>query len=454
MNRRGYRPAAARDATSVPVGPWRRFRALISTSWWLFRPLLILCALGLLFVVSFVAYTHFTAPDTYWREFAIAMIGTLLTVSGSFAVALYAFRDQLRRRREVQTLRRFDDETWRRRSLVVGGMRIPDIMVVASCRLDRDWTDHARIEWEPALTHPRPQDPLATRAREERLPSLLARARKESIAFTDDGCVDLASARVDLEQREGARRPVYRLTPTTATYYDFATTAANLDAPLEGDDSLTGTSLRHAWGLDLRSLEDVQDLPCMAKVGVGTAVVTKDDRLVLGVRGRTMIAGSGPISARGRSKVHIVAEGMVPGDLDADGRIDPRETSIRGLHEELLIGGSSRDLGRVIELHATGFYVDQLRMQPCFAYLARTDLTWDELASAAPSSQDFWEVSQLIDLPFDVAHVGLRRLLLGKHPDMEFASNHAAATVWFACLHRFGFHRMRDVLSIPLPPQS
>ena len=42
----------------------------------------------------------------------------------------------------------------------------------------------------------------------------------------------------------------------------------------------------------------------MAKVGVGTAVVTKDDRLVLGVRGRTMIAGSGPISARGRSKVH------------------------------------------------------------------------------------------------------------------------------------------------------
>ncbi|WP_147522211.1 hypothetical protein [Brevibacterium senegalense] len=119
MTRREYRPAAARGATSVPVGAWRRFRALISTSWWLFRPLLILCALGLLFVVSFVAYTHFTAPDTYWREFAIAMIGTLLTVSGSFAVALYAFRDQLRRRREVQTLRRFDDETWRRRSLVV-----------------------------------------------------------------------------------------------------------------------------------------------------------------------------------------------------------------------------------------------------------------------------------------------------------------------------------------------
>lgn len=454
MSSSGPRPQAPRSTASAPVSWWGRTRARINTSWWLVRPLLILLALTVLFLVSFIAYSQLTQPNTYWRELAIAMIGTLLTVSGSLAVALYAFRDQLRRRREVRTLRRFDDETWRRRSLVVGGMRIPDIVVVASCRLDREWTAHARMEWEPALTAPRSQDPLATRARAERLPGLLEKSRHESIAFTDDSCVDLVSGRIDLEHRDGKRSPVYRLTPAPATYFDFVTSAAHLDEPLAGDDDLTGTSLRRAWGLDLRSLEDVADLPCMAKVGVGTAVVTRDDRLVLGVRGRTMIAGSGPTSARGRSKVHIVAEGMVPSDLDADGRIDPRETSIRGLHEELLIGGSSGDLGRVLDVRATGFYVDQLRMQPCFSYLATTDLTWDELASAAPSSQDFWEVSQLIDLPFDVAHVGLRRLLLGRHPDMEFASNHAAATVWFACLYRFGFHRMRDVLSIPLPPEG
>lgn len=409
----------------------------------------ILVALVLLFLIAYVGYTYLTEADTFWRELAIALIGTLLTLSGTLAIALYAFGDQLRRRREAATLRRFDDETWTRQSLTVGAMRIPDIVVVASCRQDREWTEHARMAWQKLDESPRPVDALAKRARAERLPALIADAERQSVAFTDDACVDLTGARIDLLRHEGRRMPVYTLQPAEAGYYDFASTTAQLDAPLAGDDEVTGRSLREAWRLRAQSIEDVDRLPCMAKVGVGTAVITSDDRLILGVRGRTMIASSDHGEHGTRTKMHIVAEGMVPSDVDADGLIDPRETAIRGLHEELLIGGSSKDLGSVTELKATGFYFDQTRMQPCFSYLARTNLTWDEISSAAPAAQDFWEVAQLRDLPFDISHVGLRRLLLNRHPDMEFASNHAAATVWFACLYAFGFHRMRDALSVP-----
>lgn len=51
---------------------------------WLIRPLVILFALAALLTASSIAYTSLTTPDIHWREFAIAMIGTLLTVSGSY----------------------------------------------------------------------------------------------------------------------------------------------------------------------------------------------------------------------------------------------------------------------------------------------------------------------------------------------------------------------------------
>lgn len=450
-------PPARRTTTRPPATIhgeahwWDRWRAIWYRSSWALRPLGILIALLSMFAITFILYTFVTLDGTYWREITVAMIGTLLTISASLGIALLAFRDQLRAHREHERLRRFDDDTWPRESLTVGAMTIPDIVVIASASHGRAWTDSARMRWASSLDAPRPADELLMAAREVRIPEAQARARRDSIALTDDPCVDLRRVRITLE-REGDRRlPVYNLTAAPSTYFDFLSTAAELDAPLPLDDG-SDASLRERWAPRVRSIEDLDRLPMPAKIGCGTAVVTRDGRLVLGVRGRTMIAGAEPDRGRSRPYVHIVAEGMTPDDVDADGRISPAMTSIRGLHEELSIGSSSKDLGSVVDHVATGFFFDHLRMQPCFAYLARISLTWDELRSAAPASQDFWEVSELRDLPFDISHVGLRRLLLARHPDMELASNHAAAVVWFACLHEFGFHRMRDALSIPLPP--
>lgn len=448
-------PNPGANAAVVPEQMSRsaRLRARMNQSWWMLRPALIFCALVAMFAVTFLLYTYGTVDGTYWREMAVALIGTLLTITASLGIALVAFRAQLRAHREAETLRRFDASAWRSGSLSVGAMRIPGIAVIASAGHGREWTESAAMEWEPGFAAEREEDAIARDAYRLRVPAAEARARELSIALTDDACVDLRAARIALERSGDRRRPVYRLTAARSTYYRFLATGADLDAPLEAP-STGGRSLREAWGLDVHSLEDLGHLPFLAKVGCGTAVVTSDNRLVLGVRGRSMIAGTDPSAPRTRAKVHIVAEGMTPDDVDGEGRIDPRLTSVRGMHEELSLGSSSRDLGAVREQIATGFFLDHLRMQPCFSYLARVSLSWDELRTAAPASQDFWEVTELRDMPFDISHVGLRRLLLGRHPDMEFASNHAAAVVWFACLYEFGFHRMRDALSIPLPPDG
>lgn len=181
-------------------------------------------------------------------------------------------------------------------------------------------------------------------------------------------------------------------------------------------------------------------------MGSGTVVVTGDDRVILGVRHRTFMAGSSSAS-NNRQPVHFVAEGLLPEDRDAEGRFSPSVGALRGLREELHVGPRSDHIARVQSWVSTGFCFDQLRWQPYFTFLAVLDRTWDEVQTAAPVAADAWEAEALISLPFDIEHAGVRSLLLGNHPDLVLASNHAAAALWFALLYRHGFHQMRDELT-------
>ncbi len=187
----------------------------------------------------------------------------------------------------------------------------------------------------------------------------------------------------------------------------------------------------------------------MAKLGVGAAVVTKDNRLVLGIRGKTVIAGALDETKDRRSRVHVVAEGVIPSDIDGDGLLNPRVTAQRGLYEELSVGNVSSSVAVATELLDTGFFFDQLRLQPCFAYVAKINHTWDQLQSVVPTACDYWEFERIESLPFDIHHEGVRQLVMGVHPDLVFASNHAAAVVWFALLYEHGLTEMRDQLSLP-----
>lgn len=383
--------------------------------------------------------------DHFARELLSAAIGAVVTLAIAGLIAMFALRKNLQRHFEKNSIRRFDEESWVSSSILAGGMKIPGMSVVASCVQGIPWTDRITVEFESGVT-PRGRDPLLDVTRGLWLPGMLEDAQSKGYVLVDGERADMLSAHLQVRMRNGVKQPHYAFGVSYSSYFDFACGNAQLDREFQLTPEAPLRSLRSMWEKSPTSILDIGDLPIPAAIGSGTAVVTRDGRLVLGVRHRTYIAGRDP-SHGSRQPVHVVAEGLLPGDVDDDGNFSPRIGVRRGLREELHIGGRSDHIARVEELVDTGFCFDQTRWQPYFTYLARIDRTWNELQTAAPIAADSWEAETLISLPFDIQHVGVRRLLRGEHPDLILASNHAAAAIWFALLYQHGYQQMRDELT-------
>src|SRR5690625_164247 len=353
----------------------------------LLRVVMLLAAAALLLFITFGLYP-LTEEGTFFRELVVAGLGAVITVIAAVAAAWGPLSDLRRARREARAREKFDARTWELSAIELGRLSIPDIVVVHSAGKGREWTEDIELRFED-LSEPRPEPTIMTALREHRLPEEKAKAESRGVTFVDEPCVDLVGASTYFTtDDDGQRRYMLNLTPARATYFDFAITSAHLRAPLPPALGLEASNLDELWQATPRAIEHVANLPAMAKVGVSTVVVTSDNRLVLGLRGKTYIAGSDS-GSDAKAPVHVVAEGMVPTDVDRRGRIDPAETAKRGMHEELRIG-TDEAYGRVEELRAVGFFFDQLRWQPCFVYLARIDLTWSELQTVAPMASSYW----------------------------------------------------------------
>lgn len=405
-----------------------------------------LAALGTALVITVFVLFDSTEDGTFEREALNAALGAVATVTGAIAIGTVTLWQQIRRSRESAWVRRFETVTDGRTALRVGRMLIPDVLVVASCGQERPWTERVQVEFKPLRTQPRGETAKMLMLRDTLLSELQHEADDTRVSLTDGPCVDIVSASLEsVRDVHGRTRHKWLLEPAEASYLDFALTSADLDRKWPGG---TQRTLREVLEIQPRSLLDVSGLPTIAKVGVGTAVVTRDGQLVLGVRGRTFVAGRRH-SSDGRSPVHLVAEGMLPSDTNREGLLDPKETAHRGLHEELGLGRTSTSLGAVERLAATEFFFDQKRLQPYFAYLATVNIEWDELQTLAKTADSAWENEDLIAFPYDVNDDNIRMLLTGEHPQLGLASNHAAAILWFALLYRHGPFEMRDALAKP-----
>lgn len=409
---------------------------------WLIKPFLTLLAACLLL---WVCYRLFLAadPSSFARELVSAAVGAVATLIGVGIVAVIALGSRLRTYLDKERVRRFEDDTWYSSSIRAGNMDIPHLAVVASCTQGVGWTERVTVEFKDAS--PRDLDPLVGEARELWLPQLLSRAGSDYV-LVDAPRMDLVDADLRVEHQRGQRRPHYTLSVSPSTYFDFACSNSRLDEPLKLPQETQSRSLRQRWGVHPRSILDVGMLPTSAPMGSGTVVVTSDQRVILAIRHRTFMAGAHSTQDT-RKPVHFVAEGLLPEDRDDDGQFSPSAGALRGLREELHIGRRSEHIAGVDSLTSTGFSFDQLRWQPYFTFLATLDRTWDEVQTAAPAASDAWEAEALISLPFDIEHAGVRSLLLGRHPDLVLASNHASAALWFALLYQHGYQQMRDELT-------
>lgn len=410
---------------------------------WLLRPVALLVLSAGLLGCCYLLF-RLTQDGGFGRELVSATIGAVVTLAVAGVVALLALRHRVAARREKQVVRRFSDESWRSRSMKVGAMTVPRMSIVVSCTQGVPWTARASCSFRSTPAR-RPRHELVAARREDWLSADRAKAAELGLVFEDLPGADLLDAQLEVRSDKERRWTHYSFEVGETTYYEFASTALKLDRPVRDAQGRQG-ALRDALGGDPVSILDVGRLPVPAAVGSGTVVVTSDQRVLLGVRLRTFVAGRGDVGGAKRP-VHVVAEGLAPSDVDADGNFSPREGARRALAEELHVGPRTDHVARVTELVDTGLAFDQERWQPYFTFLARLDRSWAEVETGIRTATDSWESEMLVSLPFDIEHAGLRLLLQGRHPDLQLASNHAVVAVWFALLYQHGFEQMRNELT-------
>lgn len=164
----------------------------------------------------------------------------------------------------------------------------------------------------------------------------------------------------------------YELQTAPTTYYRFAATSNMLDSNVSNVVTEVDTTLREHWRrFAPRGLEDVDQLPAPAKLGVAVVVVTDDGVMAVARRARqwqvgSAIAGEAPPGqqASGRAAVHFVAEGMTPADRSrANGRPDPMATAVRGMWEEFNIPPNDEAAARDLQVGLTdvGAFCDHQR---------------------------------------------------------------------------------------------
>lgn len=387
----------------------------------------------------------------FMGQLGSAALGAAVNAATALIITFYALSARIRRRRRDRVLAALRRQAEHGRALVLGEMSIPGIIPVASMGSD-PLSTHVRFEFAPLDDREQRVPEEWPALRDGRLQDLVRKAAAESVVFTDDEAIDIVNAGVVKTVRSRAlSETVYELVPRKTSYFVWASTSASLDRHLTAEEKAAiggpEQTLRERWNKRPTRLEDLSGLPSPAKLGCGVVVVTKDDYMVLGVRGRTFVAsdfdGDG---AETRASVHFVAEGVLPTDVDAANLLNPDVAALRGLKEEMALGNDVGSLARVISLQRTGVFLDTQRWQPCFAYLARVDVTFNELSTLVLSARDFWEADRLVPLLFDPFDDKVRSMMLDMDPEHRFASNHAHALAYFALLSEFGLPELRDSL--------
>ena len=389
--------------------------------------------------------------SAFYGELGSAILGAAVNAATALVITFYALSARIRRKRRERIMAAIRRHAEHRRALVLGDMSIPGIIPVAALGRDSD-SPQVRFEFAP-LDVAEARVPEGWPAlRDGRLQHLVSRAAAASVVFTDDEAVDIVNAGVVRNARSNpAGETVYRLVPRRTSYFVWASTSGQLDTKLTDEEKRAihgrGETLRERWDKQPTRLEDLNDLPSPAKLGCGVVAVTKDNYMVMALRGRTFIASDfdseGPDT---RSSVHFVAEGVLPTDVDAAGLLNPDVTALRGLQEELAVGNDVGSLARVDSLRQTGVFFDTQRWQPCFAYLARLDVTFDALNTLVLSARDFWETDRLLPVPFDPFDDQVRSMMLDVDGEHRFASNHAHALAYFALLSEYGLPDLHESL--------
>ncbi len=324
----------------------------------------------------------------------------------------------------------------------VGGVEIPDILLLATCSYGQDATQEMTLEFEDTLRDERAdceEWPLLGGL----LSDLTHRAKAAGRDLENRPALDLVYAE-ELDRMTDAPRRC-RLGLAETSYNRWVATANALDEPLGRYRKLTerlgSDTLRQAWGHAPGCLEDLADLPAPCLLGVCVVVVVDEQIVVLARQRKHYVVGAEPSSAnrsRQPTPVHFIGEGAEPKDF-ASSRNPPEKTALRGCWEEMKLDAKD------VDLVPTAFVFDTLRWQPVFCYLAFCKLTMPEVETRMKEAEHSQETGQgqiAALLSPTVTDPDTRALLTGSHPSMRLASNHAAVALLYALAYLDGLERV------------
>lgn len=400
------------------------------------------CAAAIALIVVSVWLWFNTGNGSFPHDaLAPTLMGSAVTALAAFASLVVIATREIQERQQLNAVERAPRQT--RPSLRLGNLVVEDIRVVAAgAGLDRRF--RFDVVAPPAGPLPQRDDPPEWPALEQEvLPRLRKRAEQHRQVLFDDAKLDLLDAVRRRDLVDGQPVVVHELHLGTTSYFRFVAMSNALDEDVS--DLLPGsTSLREHWGAEPLALEHVAGLPAPAALGCEVVVVTTDDRIVLLERAATYVGESLPGDRR--TPVHVVAEGMIPGDVTG-GRPPLQAAALRALDEELGIDVDGPGSDPLTGLEMIGAFFDTRRWQPCFVWLARLSISLDELATMHSVARDGWESASLYGVPYDIRAEATRALLLGRHPHLVAATNHASAALALALVARDGLVMCRAALS-------
>lgn len=372
---------------------------------------------------------------------APTLMGSAVTALAAFASLAVLATREIQERQQLNVVERVPRQA--RPTLRLGNLVVEDIRVVAAgTGLER--RSRFEVVAPSSDTLPRREDPPEWPALERVvIPRLRQRAQQRRQVLFDDEKLDLLDAVRRRELVDGHPVVVHELHVGSTTYLRFAAMSNALDEDVR--DVLPGiATLRGHWAMEPMGLEHVANLPAPAALGCEVVVVTADDQIVLLERAATYIGG--PLPGDRRTPVHVVAEGMIPGDVES-GQPPLRAAALRALDEELGIDVDCPGLEPLMGLEMVGVFFDTRRWQPCFVWLAQLSISLDELSTMHSVARDGWESASIYGVPYDIRAESTRALLLGRHQHLVAATNHARAALALALMARDGLVLCRAALS-------
>lgn len=451
--------AARRTSASGRARSLRRWGARPGLVLWpLLIAVLLVSSLVIFWLVDPVATD---LPSRVLDELGAALLGaSIVAISAGFGYYLTQTRERQRRRERRDAALRIQSAATVG-EFRIGGMVIPSTVVLQASQPGTPYTDRVAVKFEKWTGSDAKRFGMGDRAEEwrdvfaQRVQRIQEDRKASGTVFTNDDGVDVIEARIDDRGRATDSKLTYTLTWTPVAYHDWAVTSNALDEPLSESESAALATLldgKTDIGRDLRSVmanPRVRNLAALshvnsrwpAKLGAGVTVVTADGLVLISARSAgTFVASDSEGSRGGRVKVHVVAEGVEPHDLEGEGDT-PMRTAYRAVRQEYGL-----DIGGLDDIVPAALFIDTQRLQPCFAYVAYAQGTAEEIVGALSCASEAWEADEVMGLPLDDESEALIQLLCDTHDQYVLASNHAKAYLYFAMQTQLGYEHMRHLL--------